>query len=195
MNKTKCISHSVFGFWCFHARAASHAPKYCAAAAALLLLLLAALSFWDFRCAFCCAPAATAALSSLSPCQHSVSLMLLSQSCCPPVYIIYMCERASTVRSTFFSLIWVFSKFNSGKKSTNFTIYPFLVTSNNSAFWPFFAKKNSGSTAVNTHILSGCLSLAALSVLLPSHVYNFYVWVCESPRTACCVCTYVCVCV
>lgn len=125
MNKTKCISHSVFGFWCFHARAASHAPKYCATAAALLLLLLAALSFWDFRCAFCCAPAATAALSSLSPCQHSVSLSL---SCCSLSHAALPCTLFICVREPVLSVqpfsrqIWVFSNSDRGKKSKNCTI-------------------------------------------------------------------------
>lgn len=189
-----------FGFWCFHARAASHAPKYCAAAVALLLLLLAALSFWDFRCAFCCAPAATAALSSLFPCQHSVSisLVLLSQSCCCPVYTIYMCERASAVRSTFFSSNMGFFKLLQREKIEKFHYLALFGTCKymQFSFLAFFCFKILAALlSTLIYSLALYLSLATLSVLLPSHVYYFYVWVCESPRTACCVCTFACVCV
>lgn len=170
----------TFSFWilmfsCARRVACSKILRCCcrsaAAAAGSAVVLGFSLCFLLRSRCYCCSLLSF----SLSTLSLSVSLLLLSQSCCPPVYTIYMCERASTVRLTFFSSNMGFSNSDSGKKSKNFTIQPFLATSNNSAFWPFFAKKNSGSTAVNTHILSGCLSLAALSVLLPSHVYNFYV--------------------
>lgn len=120
----------------------------------------------------------------------ALSVMLPSR-----VHYLYVWESQYCPFNLFVVKYGFFQSSTAGKNQQISLSSPFWLPVTIQLFGHFLLKKNSGSTAVNTHILSGSLSLAALSVLLPSHVYNFYVWVCESPRTACFVCTHVCVCV
>lgn len=113
-------------------------------------------------------------------CQHSVSisLVLLSQSCCCPVYTIYMCERASAVRSTFFSSNMDFFKLLQREKIEKFHYLALFGTCKYMQFSflaIFCIKILAALLSTLIYSLALYLSLATLSVLLPSHVYFFYV--------------------
>lgn len=89
------VSQSVFGFWCFHARAASHAPECCAAAARVRFSDFAVLSV-ALTVAVNTAPVAAA----LIMCSHALSKPILSPALSVtltlPCTILFLCvcERA-----------------------------------------------------------------------------------------------------
>lgn len=188
----------TFSFWilmfsCARRVACSKILRCCcrsaAAAAGSAVVLGFSLCFLLRSRCYCCS-LLSFSLSTLSLSHAALSVMLPSR-----VHYLYVWESQYCPFNLFLVKYGFFQSLTAGKNQQISLSSPFWLPVTIQLFGHFLQKKNSGSTAVNTHILSGSLSLAALSVLLPSHVYNFYVWVCESPRTACCVCTYVCVCV